>query len=64
MCNRFRSWSITRSVAEIIRLILQRQDELEKEIKDLGISTDIVKINGFLSKKSEIEEIFSEGAGI
>ena len=51
-------------VAEIIRLLLQRQDELEKEIKDLGISTDIVKINGFLSKKSEIEEIFSEGAGI
>jgi serine O-acetyltransferase len=51
-------------VAEVIRLILQRQDELEKEIKDLGISTDIVKINGFLSKKSEIEEIFTEGAGI
>ena len=51
-------------VAEIIRLILQRQDELEKEIKDLGISTDIVKINSFLSKKSEIEEIFTEGAGI
>ena len=51
-------------VAEVIKLILQRQDELEKEMKDLGISTDIVKINGFLSKKSEIEEIFTEGAGI
>ena len=51
-------------IAEVIRLILQRQDELEKEIKDLGITTDIVKINGFLSKKSEIEEIFTEGAGI
>jgi serine O-acetyltransferase len=51
-------------IAEVIRLILQRQDELEKEIKDVGISSDIVKINGFLSKKSEIEEIFTEGAGI
>jgi len=51
-------------VAEVIKLILQRQDELEKEMKDLGISTDIVKINGFLTKKSEIEEIFTEGAGI
>jgi serine O-acetyltransferase len=51
-------------VAEVIKLILQRQDELEKEIKDIGISTDIVKINSFLSKKSEIEEIFTEGAGI
>lgn len=51
-------------VAEVIKLILQRQDELEKEIKDLEITTDIVKTNGFLSKKSEIEEIFTEGAGI
>jgi serine O-acetyltransferase len=51
-------------IAEVIRLILQRQDELEKEIKNVGISSDIVKINGFLSKKSEIEEIFTEGAGI
>lgn len=51
-------------VAEVIKLILQRQDELEKEIKNIGISTDIVEINSFLSKKSEIEEIFTEGAGI
>ncbi len=51
-------------IAEVIRLILQRQDELEKEIKDVGSAADIVKINGFLSKKSEIEEIFTEGAGI
>lgn len=51
-------------VAEVIQLILQRQDELEAELKQIGISTDIVKINGFLIKKSEIEEIFSEGAGI
>jgi serine O-acetyltransferase len=51
-------------VAEVIKLILQRQDELENEIEDIGISTDIVKINGFLTKKSEIEEIFAEGSGI
>ena len=51
-------------VAEVIKLILQRQDELEKEIKDQKISTDIAKLNHFLTKKSEIEEIFTEGAGI
>ena len=36
----------------------------KRKSKISGISTDIVKINSFLSKKSEIEEIFTEGAGI
>ena len=51
-------------VAEVITLILQRQDELESQIKELGISADIIKMNGFTTKKTEMEEIFSEGAGI
>lgn len=51
-------------VAEIIKLVLQRQDELEHEMKNLELTTDIAKLNNFLSKKSELEEIFTEGAGI
>ncbi len=58
-------------VAEVINLILERQDELEKEMRALNISTDIIKNNGIITKKSEIEqkeseleEIFSEGSGI
>lgn len=51
-------------VAEVINLLMQRQDELERQINELGISADVLKVNGFLTKKSEIEEIFSEGAGI
>jgi serine O-acetyltransferase len=50
-------------VAEVITLILQRQDELEEQIKELGLSADMIK-NEYLTKKTEIEEIFSEGAGI
>lgn len=50
-------------VAEVITLILQRQDELEEQIKELGFSADLIK-NEYLTKKTEIEEIFSEGAGI
>jgi serine O-acetyltransferase len=42
---------------------LQRQDELEEQIKELGFSADLIK-NEYLTKKTEIEEIFSEGAGI
>ncbi len=58
-------------VAEVIQLILERQDELEKQIQSLGISTDIIKLNGLLKEKTELdekeaelEEIFHEGAGI
>lgn len=51
-------------VAEAIRLILDRQDEMEKQIRELGISADILKMNGIMTKKSEMEEIFAEGAGI
>jgi serine O-acetyltransferase len=51
-------------VAEAIRLILDRQDEMEKQIRELGISADILKMNGITTKKSEMEEIFAEGAGI
>ncbi|HTX61151.1 MAG TPA: serine O-acetyltransferase [Methanobacterium sp.] len=51
-------------VAEAIRLILERQDDMERQIRELGISTDILKINGLMNKKTEMEEIFAEGAGI
>lgn len=51
-------------VAEVIRLILERQDEMEKELRALGISTDIIKMNNIMNKKTEMEEIFAEGAGI
>jgi serine O-acetyltransferase len=51
-------------VAEAIRLILERQDEMEKQIRELGISADILKMNGILERKTQTEEIFAEGAGI
>lgn len=51
-------------VADVIRLILERQDEMEMQIRALGISTTTMKMNELFNKKSEIEEIFSEGAGI
>ena len=49
--------------SEVITLLLQRQKELESQIKELKISANM-KINGFMTKKTEMEEIFSEGAGI
>jgi len=51
-------------VAEVITLLLKRQDEMERQIRDLGITSHVMKANGLMSKKSEMEEIFSEGAGI
>ncbi len=51
-------------VAESIKINLERQDELENQIRALGISTSTLKMNELFEKKSEIEEIFSEGAGI
>ena len=51
-------------IAEVIRLILQRQDEMEMQLKALGLSTTTVNVDELFNKKSEIEEIFSEGAGI
>jgi serine O-acetyltransferase len=51
-------------VAEVIKLILERQDEMENQIRALGISTSTIKMNELFEKKSEMEEIFSEGAGI
>lgn len=51
-------------VAEVINLILERQEELENQIKALGISTSNIGANELLQKKSEIEKIFSEGSGI
>ncbi len=51
-------------VAEVITLILQRQEEMEKQIQALGLSTTTLKMNEIFNKKSEMEEIFSEGAGI
>ncbi len=51
-------------IAEVIKLILERQDELENQIKALGISTTNIGVNELLEKKSEIEKIFSEGSGI
>lgn len=51
-------------IAEVIKIILERQDEMENQIRALGISTSTVKMNELFEKKSEMEEIFSEGAGI
>ncbi|MCK9150668.1 serine O-acetyltransferase [Methanobacterium alcaliphilum] len=51
-------------VAEVIDLILKRQNEMESQIKELGYTSKIMKNNGLLIKKTEMEEIFSEGAGI
>lgn len=51
-------------VAEAIKIILERQDEMENQIRALGISTSTIKMNEMFAKKSEMEEIFSEGAGI
>ena len=44
-------------VAEVIRLIMERQDDMEKELRALGMTTDIIKINGIMSRKTEMEEI-------
>ena len=43
---------------------MERQDEIERELRALGMTTDIIKMNGIMSRKSEMEEIFAEGAGI
>ncbi len=43
---------------------MQRQDEMEKQIRALGLSTTTINMNELFNKKSEIEEIFSEGEGI
>lgn len=51
-------------VAEVIKIILERQDEMENQIRALGISTSTIKMNELFERKSEIEEIFAEGAGI
>jgi len=50
-------------IAEVIKLILERQDEMEDQIRALGLSTT-TKSSELVKRKSEIEEIFSEGAGI
>jgi serine O-acetyltransferase len=51
-------------VAEVIDLLLKRQDEMESQIKKLGLSSELMKKNGLLSRKSEMEVIFCEGGGI
>ncbi|MEN4007425.1 MAG: serine O-acetyltransferase [Methanobacteriaceae archaeon] len=50
-------------VAEVITLILERQDEMEKQIMALGLATTS-RSSELFKRKSKIEEIFSEGAGI
>ncbi len=51
-------------VAEVINLLLKRQDEMEAQIKELGLSSEVMETNGLLKRKSEMEEIFCEGSGI
>ena len=51
-------------VAEVINMILKRQDEMEAQIKQMGLTSDVIKTRGLINRKSEIEEIFSEGEGI
>ncbi|MEN4017045.1 MAG: serine O-acetyltransferase [Methanobacterium sp.] len=50
-------------IAEVIKLILERQDEMENQIRALGLATT-TRSSELFKRKSEIEEIFSEGAGI
>ncbi|WP_414469637.1 serine O-acetyltransferase [Methanobacterium sp. ACI-7] len=51
-------------IADVIKLILDRQDEMENQIRALGISTSVIEMNELFQRKSEFEEIFCEGAGI
>ncbi len=51
-------------VAEAIKVILDRQDEMEKQIRELAISKDILNMKGINKRKSETEELFIEGDGI
>jgi serine O-acetyltransferase len=51
-------------IAEVINILLKRQDEMEQQIKELGITSQVMKTNGLMKKKCEMEEIFSEGSGI
>lgn len=51
-------------VAEAITHILQRQDELERQIKAIGMSPSTITSDELKTKKSEIKEIFSAGEGI
>lgn len=51
-------------IADVIKLILDRQDEMENQIRALGISTSVIEMNKLFQRKSEFEEIFCEGAGI
>lgn len=44
-------------VADVITLLLKRQDEMESQIKDLGITSTVIEANGLLTRKNEIKDI-------
>jgi serine O-acetyltransferase len=48
-------------MAEAIQMILERQNEIEKQIRELGISADMLEMNKIQEKKTQNEEIFAEG---
>lgn len=51
-------------IAEAVRFVLRRQDDVEKRIRELEVLRGITMRYGFMDEKAQIEAIFCEGAGI
>lgn len=51
-------------VAEAVRSILRRQDDVEGRIRELEVLRDITKRYGIMDKKAQIKVILCDGAGI
>lgn len=51
-------------IAEAVRFVLRRQDDVEERIRELEVLSGITIRYGFMYEKAQIEAIFCEGAGI
>jgi serine O-acetyltransferase len=51
-------------VAEVVRLVLKRQNDVEERIRKLEVLREITIRGGFMDEKSQIEAIFCKGSGI
>lgn len=51
-------------IAEALKFILERQNEMERQIKEMTTSTDLLKMKDNEARKIYVEEIFADGAGI
>ena len=51
-------------VAEAVRFVLKRQDDVEKRIRELEVLRGTTMRYGSMDEKAQIEAIFCEGAGI